>query len=207
MTQLDLAPECRVDPNVKGNDERYTTRETLTWCMRRAGVEAFDVDVAACLEAHHGRRWLGVHDDGLQQPWFFFEEDRRIWCNPPWSDVMAWIERAWSELRRAPADAVVCMLLPNNTEQPWWQRHVEPYRDPPGRWEPEGLLPPGQRADRLNTVRDEGRLLIVGQPERWRLTTHFLPGRTKYGHPGNPEAVGVGSPPMKSVLLVWRAAA
>ena len=36
------------------------------------------------------------------------------------------------------------------------------------------------------------------------LTTHFLPGRTRFGHPGNPEGVGVGSPPFGCVLLVWR---
>ncbi len=35
-------------------------------------------------------------------------------------------------------------------------------------------------------------------------TTHFLPGRTRFGHPGNPEGVGVGSPPFGCVLLVWR---
>lgn len=36
------------------------------------------------------------------------------------------------------------------------------------------------------------------------LITHFLPGRTKFGHPGNPKGVGVGSPPFACVLLVWR---
>jgi phage N-6-adenine-methyltransferase len=41
-------------------------------------------------------------------------------------------------------------------------------------------------------------------PTPGRLTTHFLPGRTKYGHPGNRQAVGVGQPNFWSVLLVWR---
>lgn len=36
------------------------------------------------------------------------------------------------------------------------------------------------------------------------LATHFLPGRTRFGMPGNPEGVGVGSPPFGCVLLVWR---
>lgn len=36
------------------------------------------------------------------------------------------------------------------------------------------------------------------------LRTHFLPGRVKFGLPGNPDAVGVGSPPFGCVLLVWR---
>lgn len=39
-----------------------------------------------------------------------------------------------------------------------------------------------------------------------RLETHFLPGRIKFGHPGNRDAVGVGSPPFGCVLLIWRQA-
>jgi hypothetical protein len=37
-------------------------------------------------------------------------------------------------------------------------------------------------------------------------TTHFLPTRVKFGHPGNRDGVGVGSPPFGCVLLVWRRA-
>ena len=39
-----------------------------------------------------------------------------------------------------------------------------------------------------------------------RLTTHFLPGRTSFGMPGNRDGNGVGSPPFTCVLLVWRRA-
>lgn len=35
------------------------------------------------------------------------------------------------------------------------------------------------------------------------LRTHFLPGRVRFGHPGNPKGHGVGSPPFGCVLLVW----
>lgn len=47
--------------------------------------------------------------------------------------------------------------------------------------------------------------------EPWRdkpggqLSVRFLPGRVKFGHPGNPKGVGVGSPPFGCVLLIWRA--
>ena len=37
-----------------------------------------------------------------------------------------------------------------------------------------------------------------------RLTTHFLPGRTQYGSPGDPLGLNAGSPNFTSVLLVWR---
>ncbi len=45
------------------------------------------------------------------------------------------------------------------------------------------------------------------EPHRGRqsgFTTHFLPGRTRFGLPGNPKGDGVGSPPFGCVLLVWR---
>jgi hypothetical protein len=53
------------------------------------------------------------------------------------------------------------------------------------------------------------------QVERWRdgkgmlggLSVHFLPGRTVYGCPGNPEGVGMGSPPFGSVALHWNSKA
>lgn len=200
----DLFPDVASD--MTDTDERYTTRETLAWAKRVAGITAFDLDVAACDEAHCAPRWYDKRADGLSQPWFP-KGIRFVWCNNPWSDVTPWIVRAWAELRGAPRDAVLCALEPTNTEQGWWQRHVEPFRDPPGRWEPNTeLLPPGQRADAVNVVGVTTRDLIVGDPAAWRLTTHFLPGRTKYGHPGNVEAKGKGSPPFKSVLLVWRAA-
>lgn len=35
------------------------------------------------------------------------------------------------------------------------------------------------------------------------LKAFFLPGRIKFGHPGNREGVGAGSPPFGCVLLVW----
>jgi phage N-6-adenine-methyltransferase len=46
------------------------------------------------------------------------------------------------------------------------------------------------------------------QIEPWRdngegLTTRFLPGRIRFGFPGNPEGVGVGSPMFGCVLLIW----
>lgn len=170
----DLFPETRVDPGLD-IDRRYTTRETMDLCMRLAGVDAWDLDVAADDESHWAPEWFDVQADGLKQPWHGC-----VWCNPPYSNIEPWVTKAWSEMQmRANAD-VIAMLLPcNRTEQPWWFNWVE------------------RRRDGRNRVED-----ING--ERVLLTTHFLPGRVKFGHPGNRDAVGVGSPPFGCVLLVWR---
>jgi phage N-6-adenine-methyltransferase len=82
----------------------------------------FTVDVAASDDNAKLPRYYTLVDDGLAQPW----AGERIWCNPPYSDVGAWVRKAWSESNAS----VVVMLLPaNRTEQRWWQEHVEPFRD------------------------------------------------------------------------------
>lgn len=65
-----------------------------------------------------------IVETGLTCSW----AGERVYCNPPFSGVRPWVEKAWDE-----TDATVAMLLPNNRdEQPWFQRLVEPYRDRPG---------------------------------------------------------------------------
>lgn len=53
-----------------------------------------------------------------------------MWCNPPYSAIRPWVEKAW---KSSPLCPVIVMLLPaNRTEQTWWQELVEPFRDRPG---------------------------------------------------------------------------
>lgn len=163
----DLFPETRVDPTIDG-DQRFTTRETDAWCRKVAGVEQWDLDVAACEESHLAPKFYTKADDGLALTWF-----GNVWCNPPFSDIEPWVVRARLAIQTPLGPSLIAMLLPaSRTEQLWWQTLVEPVRD--------------------------------GKSRRMLLTTHFLPGRTRFGHPGNPEGVGVGSPPFGCVLLVWR---
>lgn len=166
----DLFPEVKAPREIEDGDQRFTTRETDAWCRKVAGVEAWDLDVAACEESHLAEKFYTKADDGLTKPWF-----GRVWCNPPFSDIEPWVAKAWFEAERGNTEVVAMLLPASRTEQPWWHRWVEPFRD--------------GRSDRA-----------IG------ITTHFLPGRTRFGHPGNPEGVGVGSPPFGCVLLVWRRA-
>lgn len=59
--------------------------------------------------------------DGLAQPW----AGERVWCNPPYSNIEPWAEKARLEVD---AELVVLLLPANRTEQGWWQRQVEPFR-------------------------------------------------------------------------------
>jgi phage N-6-adenine-methyltransferase len=81
--------------------------------------------------------WAGAEDprqvlscDGLQGPW----DQERVWCNPPYSNIAAWVNKAWFSQA-----TLVYMLIPSTRcEQPWWQEMIEPYRD--GRGAPVGDL-------------------------------------------------------------------
>lgn len=165
--QSDLFPGVGFDADAE-KDERYTPR----WLFDPLNLEfRFNLDVCATAESAKCPRFFTQALDGLTKSW----AGERAWCNPPWSNIAPWVEKAREEMR-AGCDLVVHMV-PTRTDQDWWQRHVEPYRD--GR----GAPVPGVT-----------------------LTTRFLEGRIPFGCPGNPEAVGAGSPNFWVVLLVWERA-
>lgn len=103
--------------------------------------------------------------DGLAQPWLPGE---RIWCNPPFSDIEPWVIKADG------CDATVVMLLPaNRTEQPWWQKYVEPYRDE------HAVLP------------DDPRTRFLGKRRQFRNAGEKIKNRTSK------------NPPFGVVIVIW----
>jgi phage N-6-adenine-methyltransferase len=83
----------------------------------------FTLDVAAAPHNAKTPRYFTLQDNGLEQSW----AGESVWCNPPYSDIRPWVEKAWAEHDRT---RVIVMLLPaNRTEQAWWQDLVEPRRD------------------------------------------------------------------------------
>lgn len=81
----------------------------------------FTLDVAAAAANAKLPRYFDRSADGLAQSW----AGERVWCNPPYSDLRPWVEKAWAE----PAALVVMLVPANRTEQPWWQELIEPFRD------------------------------------------------------------------------------
>lgn len=89
-------------------------------------VHRFTVDVAASTTNTKCERFYTLTVDGLSQSW----AGERVWCNPPYSDIRPWVEKAAAESADCP---VIVQLLPaNRCEQKWWQDVVEPIRDKPG---------------------------------------------------------------------------
>lgn len=125
-------------------DTRGTPQEFFDQLHRRF---AFTVDACALPENAKLSRFWSPAEDGLAQCW----NGERVWCNPPYSSIEPWVVKAGEEVEAYGTRGVlVVMLLPaNRTEQRWWQRHIEPYRDSGGRVAVEFLpgrlrfVPPG----------------------------------------------------------------
>lgn len=172
----DLFPEVRPHCGNEDENQRFTISRAKDWCLRIAGVREFTLDVAACAESHHAHLWYGQAEDGLRMPWF-----GDVFCNPPWDNIGAWVEKAWYEMRVTALISSISMLLPGDrTHRPWWRELVEPFRD-------------GRDFD--------------GPPLKEKLvqlSTHFAPERFPYGSPGNPRGIGVAEPNFTSCLLLWK---
>jgi phage N-6-adenine-methyltransferase len=101
-------------------DDRATHPSLFDPLNERFG---FTVDVAAAAHNAKCERYYTREQDGLAQPW----AGEVAWCNPPYSSIAPWVDKAWHEAQSARG---IVMLLPaNRTEQAWWQDMVEPFRD------------------------------------------------------------------------------
>lgn len=103
-------------------DNRATTWAVFSPINRRF---QFTIDVAASRENTKCRRHFTPSDDGLLARW----SGERVWCNPPFSNIREWVEKAWLEWESlSPPESIVMILPANRTEQGWWQDLVEPHR-------------------------------------------------------------------------------
>lgn len=160
-------------------DERYTPRSLITALHEEW---RFTVDAAGCAAAPASQvigRWWDIDTDGLAQDW----DGERVWCNPPFSVIRPWVEKAWAS--RA---AVVMMIPANRTEQGFWQELVEPHRD-----QIDGLLRTMNLPGKYRDVMISG-----GRGPR------HLPGRIPFGTPEAPSGADWNSSaPFGCVLLLW----
>lgn len=131
----------------------------------------FTIDAAASHANARLRHYWTAEDDALAQDW----THERVWCNPPYSDLQPWVDKAhvaWDH-----GCELIVMLLPaNRTEQRWWQDCIEPYRDYPRN---------PSRGTRLH------------------LRIRFLPGRLRFILPGKSDVEPNQRPPFGCCLAIW----
>lgn len=104
-------------------DDRATTPEDFARFDGAWGF--FTLDVAASPRNTKCAKYFTYAEDGLRQRWGGNRD--RVWCNPPYSRIGHWVEKAWREHELC--DGIAMLLPANRTEQGWWQQMVEPYRD------------------------------------------------------------------------------
>lgn len=157
-----MFPEAQLHPEDEPN-ERYTPQ----WLFDALHKEFdFTIDLCATAESAKYPRYFTKEEDALKQDW----SGVRGWANVPFDDIWRWCDKAW----RSEAEFVAMLVPANRTDRPWWQEHVEPYRDMDQKIR-NGL---------------------------W-LHTRFLPDRISFGFPGNPDGKGVGTPMFGCCLLLW----
>jgi phage N-6-adenine-methyltransferase len=126
---------------------------------------AFTLDAAAASHNAKLPRFHSVEACGLKASW----AGERVYCNPPYSDIRPWVQKAWAETG---AELVVMLLPANRTEQGWWQDLIEPARDRrgsplrveflPGRLR---FLKRGQEVIRPNERPPFGSCLCIWRPK------------------------------------------
>jgi phage N-6-adenine-methyltransferase len=97
----------------KMSDEWYTPQ----WLVDQHAAEfgPFDLDPAATAETAQAPTFYALYDDGLGQRW-----KGRVWLNPPYSEVGAWMAKAASEVAIGNAELVVC-LVPARVDARWYR--------------------------------------------------------------------------------------
>lgn len=105
-------------------DDRGTDPAFIAILEERFGP--FTLDAAAAAHNAKAPTFYTLADNGLTQDW-----RGNVWCNPPYSNLGAWVRKAWTEWESGKADRISMLLPANRVEQGWWQDHVEPYRDRP----------------------------------------------------------------------------
>lgn len=124
------------DQSINERDEWRTPPEIVQQVARIYGGIA--IDVACRIDAHGISNAVlmgGVTGDSAEprncpSDWSGLEIDWRypqaighgaVWCNPPYSKIAPWVEKAIREFARADCPPIV-MLLPANTDTRWFHR-------------------------------------------------------------------------------------
>lgn len=83
--------------------------------------QPFTLDACAKdASAAKARQWITPEQDALVTPWL--SAGGAVWCNPPFTKKLAFLDRAYDQARRY-GRTVVCMI-PHETATKWWKRHV-----------------------------------------------------------------------------------
>ena len=85
--------------------------QTPQWLFDYAdSLFVFDFDLAASESNHKCERYFDIEDNALTQSWF--RAGNTLYCNPPYSNIKPWLEKAW-ETAQTGREVVILCPTPN----------------------------------------------------------------------------------------------
>ena len=78
----------------------------------------FNLDPCATTENHKCTNYFTIDMDGLKQKWAGY----RVFCNPPYSNISAWVEKAFRETRND--NTLVVLLIPARTDTKYFHDFI-----------------------------------------------------------------------------------
>ena len=78
----------------------------------------FDLDPCADERNHKCDEYYTIFQDGLTKDW----GGRRVFCNPPYSKIAQWVEKAYREGTKD--NTVVVLLIPARTDTKYWHNFI-----------------------------------------------------------------------------------
>ena len=76
----------------------------------------FTLDVAATVDNTKCKKFFTIKDNGLIQNW-----EGVIWCNPPYSDIKLWVEKAYNESLKG---TKIVLLIPVRTDTKYFHSFI-----------------------------------------------------------------------------------
>lgn len=78
----------------------------------------FDLDACANESNHKCENYYSIEQDGLSQNW----AGHRVFCNPPYSNIAKWVEKAFYETKSK--NTLVVLLIPSRTDTKYFQNYI-----------------------------------------------------------------------------------
>lgn len=78
----------------------------------------FTLDPCATENNHKCERYYTINDDGLQKNW----GGERVFCNPPYSRISEWVEKAYREACQD--NTLVVLLIPSRTDTKYFHDFI-----------------------------------------------------------------------------------
>ena len=78
----------------------------------------FNLDPCATEDNHKCDKYFTLENDGLSQNW----GGCRVFCNPPYSQIDKWVEKAFRETRND--NTLVALLIPSRTDTRYFHNYI-----------------------------------------------------------------------------------